>query len=62
MKTRSPVTTALLGLFLASGAHANLITNGSFELASVDPGGGFVTLDAGSTAITGWTVSAGNVD
>ena len=30
--------------------------NGSFEAASVIPGGGFVTLKEGSTDITGWTV------
>lgn len=47
-----------------SGAAANaaIIVNGSFEAASVNPGGGFATLGTGSTAITGWTVTSGSVD
>ena len=36
--------------------------NGSFENASVDPDGSFVTLAVGSTQITGWTVVSGNID
>ena len=39
----------------------NLITNGSFENAVVDPGSSFITLDAGSTAILGWTVGGGEL-
>jgi choice-of-anchor C domain-containing protein len=39
----------------------NLIQNGSFETATVNPGS-FLRLDAGSTAITGWTVSQGTID
>lgn len=42
---------------------ANLIQNGSFETATVNPNpGDFIRLDAGSTAITGWTVSQGSID
>ncbi|WP_230458632.1 choice-of-anchor C family PEP-CTERM protein [Microcystis protocystis FBCC-A270] len=42
---------------------ANLIQNGSFETATVNPNpGDFIRLDAGSTAITGWTVSQGTID
>jgi len=40
---------------------ANLIQNGSFETATVNPGS-FLQLDAVSTAITGWTVSQGTID
>jgi len=43
-------------------AHANLISNGSFEAASVDPGDTFVTLTLGSAAITGWTVTGHSID
>ncbi len=39
-----------------SMAGPSLVTNGSFESASVNPGNGFYTLGYGSTAITGWTV------
>ena len=53
---------ASLALMLgtAFGAHAATITNGSFE-TGIAPGG-FTTLGTGSTAITGWTVSSGNID
>jgi hypothetical protein len=46
-----------VGLILAGArpAHANLLTNGSFE----SPGTGCV---AGATSLPGWTVSAGNID
>lgn len=40
-------------------AASNLVTNGSFESSCT---GGFETLVAGSTAITGWTVTSGTVD
>jgi choice-of-anchor C domain-containing protein len=42
---------------------ANLIQNGSFETATVNPNpGSFLRTPAGSTAITGWTVSQGTID
>ena len=41
---------------------ANLIQNGSFETATINPGASYITLDAVSTAITGWTVSQGSID
>jgi choice-of-anchor C domain-containing protein len=50
---------AVMGLAATCGismAGPSLVTNGSFENASVNPGSGFVTLGYGSTAITGWTV------
>src|SRR2546425_11867738 len=38
-------------------AHANLLTNGSFELgAFVNQGNETMVLNVGSTTITGWTV------
>lgn len=47
---------------VASGAaHANLILNGSFESASVNPTT-YQTLPAGSTAMAHWVVGAPNID
>lgn len=44
-------------LFGVSAAHANLLTNGSFETgAFVNQGNDTMSLGAGSTVITGWTV------
>lgn len=41
----------------ASAAHANLLTNGSFEAGGfVNQGSDTMSLPAGSTVITGWTV------
>jgi choice-of-anchor C domain-containing protein len=45
----------------SGGAHANLITNGSFE-DGASVGGSFSTLTAGSTALTGWTIDWGQID
>lgn len=53
------------GFLLLSGAgtaSAATIVNGSFENASVNPGGGFNTLGLGSTAIDGWEVTQGSID
>jgi choice-of-anchor C domain-containing protein len=49
-------------LFGAIRAEAGPFTNGSFELASVNPGAGFATLAAGSTQITGWEVFGSTID
>lgn len=46
------VLSAACGMSMAGPS----LVNGSFEAASVNPGGSFVTLNAGSTAIDGWTV------
>ncbi len=44
-------------LFGVSAAHANLLTNGSFESgAFVNQGADTMSLPSGSTVITGWTV------
>lgn len=52
---------AALALASSPAAAATLITNGSFEIGT-DPGAGFTTQLAGSTAITGWTVGGHGVD
>lgn len=46
----------------AGSANAVVIVNGSFEDASVNPGGGFTNLGNGSTAITGWIVGGLGID
>jgi choice-of-anchor C domain-containing protein len=61
------LTNQLTGIVIAMAfmtstpAEANLLTNGSFEIGPSP--GSFINLAAGSTAITGWTVSSpGNID
>jgi len=44
---------------VAASAAPNLIQNGGFETPTV---GNYANINAPSTAITGWTVTAGNVD
>jgi choice-of-anchor C domain-containing protein len=46
-------------LFAASPAHANLVTNGSFEGGVPST---FVTLAAVDSSIPGWTVTGGTID
>lgn len=41
-------------------ARADMVQNGSFEIGT-NPGGSFLELNAGSTAITNWTVIGGGV-
>jgi len=43
-------------------AHANLITNGSFENGNYNANPNFMTLGAGATNIDGWTVGSGSID
>lgn len=51
-----------MGALIVTPVQAtNLIQNGSFETATVNPGP-FLQLNAGSTVITGWTVSQGSID
>ncbi|MGV2389374.1 MAG UNVERIFIED_CONTAM: choice-of-anchor C family protein [Microcystis novacekii LVE1205-3] len=51
-----------MGALIVTPVQAtNLIQNGSFETATVNPGP-FLQLNAGSTVITGWTVSQGTID
>src|SRR5688572_27430249 len=55
----------VLGVLMAAGASpavAAPFTNGSFELGSVNPGGGWITLGSGNPAITGWEIFDGTID
>ncbi len=54
------IAASSLGMAVGSTAAENLLLNGSFELGS-DPGVG-VQLDQGSTVMTGWEVTHGNID
>lgn len=50
-------------LLSCMAAHANLVVNGSFESGAPIPAfPPFISPVAGSTAITGWQITAGNVD
>lgn len=49
--------TLLLG---ATGASANLISNGGFEVGTV--AGSFSTLNAGSLNLNNWTIDSGSID
>ena len=40
---------------------ASVITNGSFELASIDPGSGFIAVFPGQASITGWDIISEDV-
>lgn len=51
---------ACLGLSAIAPAHANLVTNGSFETPIVG-GAPFVTLNSGSGALPGWSI-LGSID
>jgi len=53
---RKTIFVAVVLSFVAGPAMADLVQNGSFEIASVDPGSGFTTLYEGSTVIAGWEV------
>jgi choice-of-anchor C domain-containing protein len=59
-KLAAVIFTLLIACLGTSMAQTNLIRNGSFEIGS-DPGS-FAILEAGSTAIQGWTVSRATVD
>jgi choice-of-anchor C domain-containing protein len=49
-------------LFAASPAHANLLTNGSFENGVGAPSSSFSTLFSPNTDITDWAVTGGSID
>lgn len=51
----------VLLLLSISTARANLLTNGSFESASIDPGAGFLHVVPGVSSITGWDVITADV-
>lgn len=53
---------ALAGaLAIGGGARAASFSNGGFEMGT-DPGGSFISLNAGSTDITGWDIGGAGVD
>lgn len=56
-----PALVALAAMGLVSPLQAAPFTNGSFELGT-DPGATFISLPTNSTAITGWTVTGGDID
>lgn len=64
MKKSLRIGFACLAILMAvSGvAQANLITNGSFEEGFYFGSDPFITLGAGSTSISGWSVKSGSVD
>jgi choice-of-anchor C domain-containing protein len=67
MKRRSIIgaaTAMAASIVLAGSAQAFAgLANGSFETGDFNGGGaGYEALDAGSTAITGWTVASGSID
>jgi choice-of-anchor C domain-containing protein len=66
MKTlRKAVKSAAVSLVLLASvgtAHANLITNGSFEDGLYPGTTPYVTVGAGSSIIDGWTVVDGSID
>ena len=53
---------AILALSAGGTARAEFILNGGFESPVVPPNLNFVTFSAGSGALPGWTIVAGNVD
>jgi choice-of-anchor C domain-containing protein len=63
MKTARFVLSAAVLALASAGASAELVTNGTFE-SYTGPGfaGDFSTLNAGSTALTGWTIGGISVD
>ncbi len=46
----------MLILFATTNVHANLISNGSFELSTVTPGSSTIAVFPGETSITDWDV------
>lgn len=61
MTSRVTALATALAFGLGAGvAQAATIQNGSFETGPAP--GGFSTLGTGNTAITGWTVTSGNID
>lgn len=62
MKIKTALLAAAALVCMSGSAEAATIVNGSFEFASVDPGGGFLTLGPLNTSITGWTVGGAGID
>lgn len=47
---------------LTGAANANIIVNGSFEESNLNPGGAWIAMGGGNTAITGWTTIGAGID
>src|SRR5262245_30010430 len=63
LRTRSVVLSAVLALALAPAlAHANLLTNGSFETGPTLPAHGSMLIAAGDPGLTGWTIGGVNIE
>jgi len=64
MKISTLLIAASLVTAAGSANAADLIVNGGFNNGGTvaAPGGGFTTLGSGSGAMTGWTVSGGDID
>ncbi len=63
MKISKRLTVAALAAFAGPVvAGENLIINGSFEQASVNPAGTWIPMSGGNTSITGWTVFGSGID
>jgi choice-of-anchor C domain-containing protein len=58
--TVATIVAAAVAMLFAGAASAAIVVNGSFEQGPRS--GNFSTYGTGSTAITGWTVTAGSVD
>ena len=58
---RSMALLPVVVLLSAGNVHANSIVNGSFESIQISPND-YLTVDAGATSITGWTVGGTSVD
>jgi choice-of-anchor C domain-containing protein len=61
MRKITSLLAVLTAGLVATSVSAAAIINGSFEIGD-DPGSGFLTLGAGSNAITGWTIGGFGVD
>lgn len=63
MKPRMCVTVAAMAALAGVAvAGENLIVNGSFEQAGVNPGSGWTPMGGGVTSITGWTTWGAGID
>ena len=63
-KTQNKLSLILLLLLITvtpASSAASIITNGSFELATINPGSGFIAVFPGQTSITGWNIISADV-
>ena len=65
MISKKTLSLALAAALLSAGyaqASTELVSNGGFESFTGGPVSGYVTVNAGDTSLTGWTVGAASVD